>query len=269
MKHLDIEHSQELNTFWVTLKPRPVPCMTTQLLDDLIQLPQHIVDYNIYNKPAFMVFQSDVPNVFNLGGDLQLFVECYEQQDWNRLHEYATKCIQALFLVHTGFGYPISTIAVVEGAALGGGMEGILAVDHVAATPGAVFGLPEINYDLLPGMGAYTFLREKLSADKARSMLASGETWTGKDMYDKGLVHTYTHKSRAIDAVTNMIRAKQAKPNATRMLLEMRRMHETVSKRELLTIAGQWATSVRNLTPENIASIKRKIKVQKRMFKEK
>ncbi|HAT22999.1 MAG TPA: fatty acid oxidation complex subunit alpha FadB, partial [Pantoea septica] len=48
---------------------------------------------------------------------------------------------------------PVPTIAAIDGYALGGGCECILATDLRVATPGARIGLPETRLGIMPGFG--------------------------------------------------------------------------------------------------------------------
>ena len=58
---------------------------------------------------------------------------------------------------------PILTVALIQGDAVGGGFEAMLTDDIVIAEQGAKFGLPEILFNLFPGMGGYSFLRRKVA----------------------------------------------------------------------------------------------------------
>ena len=80
-------------------------------------------------------------------------------QDEATLRAYAYRCIDILYDNYRGLDLPIMTVALVQGDAIGGGFEAMLTNDVVIAERDAKFGLPEILFNLFPGMGAHSFLR--------------------------------------------------------------------------------------------------------------
>ena len=68
---------------------------------------------------------------------------------------------------HGGLGGDVRTIALVQGDALGGGMELALSCHTIVAEEGVGMGLPEVLFGLFPGMGAYSFLCKRVSPQLA------------------------------------------------------------------------------------------------------
>jgi len=66
-------------------------------------------------------------------------------------------------------------IAAVEGLALGGGMEIVLACDMVVAATDARFGLPEVVRGVVPTCGALFRAAQALPANLARELILTGE----------------------------------------------------------------------------------------------
>ena len=66
-------------------------------------------------------------------------------------------------------------IAAVEGSALGGGMELVLACDLVVASRTARFGLPEVSRGVVASSGALFMAPRALPANLARELLLTGE----------------------------------------------------------------------------------------------
>jgi enoyl-CoA hydratase/carnithine racemase len=85
-------------------------------------------------------------------------------------------------------GRPV--VAVLEGAALGGGLELALACHHRIAvrSPAVVVGLPEVTLGLLPGGGGLVRTTRLLGADVARALTLSGTRLGVDDALDLGLV---------------------------------------------------------------------------------
>ncbi|MFT3930968.1 MAG: 3-hydroxyacyl-CoA dehydrogenase NAD-binding domain-containing protein [Spongiibacteraceae bacterium] len=69
---------------------------------------------------------------------------------------------------------PKPIIAAVDGVALGGGMELVLACDYCIATPASKFGLPEIHLGIFPGAGGTQRLPRIAGVEIALDMMLSG-----------------------------------------------------------------------------------------------
>lgn len=68
----------------------------------------------------------------------------------------------------------VATVAVVTGAASGGGVGLAAACDVVIASPAATFALPELRYGLVPAL-ILPFLRARAGARRIRSLALTGE----------------------------------------------------------------------------------------------
>jgi methylglutaconyl-CoA hydratase len=82
---------------------------------------------------------------------------------------------------------PQATVASVNGAAIGGGC-GIACVCDLAVThPDAKLGYPEVDLGVCPAVVA-PWLVKKIGAGRARRVLLSGGTMTGREAWDLGIV---------------------------------------------------------------------------------
>jgi enoyl-CoA hydratase/carnithine racemase len=90
-------------------------------------------------------------------------------------------------------------IAAVEGYALGGGFEIVLACDLVVAAADATFGLPEVARALLPTSGALFRAPRGLPLNVAREMILTGERISAGRAERLGLVNLITEPGGAID----------------------------------------------------------------------
>ncbi|TCN53588.1 crotonobetainyl-CoA hydratase [Rhodococcus sp. SMB37] len=88
-------------------------------------------------------------------------------------------------------GHRISkpTIAAVNGPALGGGTELVLASDLVIAADTAVFGLPEVKRGLIAGAGGAFRLAAKLPPTVAMELLMTGESISAQRALELHLVN--------------------------------------------------------------------------------
>jgi enoyl-CoA hydratase len=91
-------------------------------------------------------------------------------------------------------------IAAVEGPALGGGMELVLACDLVVASRTARFGLPEVSRGVVATSGALFMAPRALPASLARELLLTGEPIDADRGYAAGLVNVVTEPGGAVAA---------------------------------------------------------------------
>jgi enoyl-CoA hydratase len=91
-------------------------------------------------------------------------------------------------------------IAAVEGPALGGGLELVLACDLVVASRTALFGLPEVSRGLVASCGALFRAPRALPANLARELLLTGEPIDADRAREAGLVNVVTEPGGAVPA---------------------------------------------------------------------
>ncbi|MEC4019154.1 crotonase/enoyl-CoA hydratase family protein [Streptomyces sp. H27-D2] len=91
-------------------------------------------------------------------------------------------------------------IAAVEGAAVGGGLELVLACDLVVAASDAVFSLPEVRRGLAAAAGGLLRLPRAIPPNIAMEMALTGEPISAQRAYDFGLVNRLALPGTAIDA---------------------------------------------------------------------
>ncbi len=84
--------------------------------------------------------------------------------------------------------FPAPVIAVVRGAALGGGLGLAVAADHVVASPDARFGTPEAHLGLVPAVISPYVVR-RLGPGRAAPFLLGGEVVRGDAAIRAGLAH--------------------------------------------------------------------------------
>jgi cyclohexa-1,5-dienecarbonyl-CoA hydratase len=82
----------------------------------------------------------------------------------------------------------VPSIAVVDGAALGGGCEVAVYCDMVVASERAKFGQPEIQLAVFPPIAAL-ILPRSIGRKKAMELILSGETIGAQDAKELGLVN--------------------------------------------------------------------------------
>ena len=111
------------------------------------------------------------------------------------------------------------TVAAVNGFAVGGGCELVMACDVRIASRAASFGQPEVRLGIMPGFGGSQRLPRLVGHAKALEMNATGESISAEEAYDFGLVNRLTADHELFDAAMQWARRLAAQaPLALREL---------------------------------------------------
>ncbi|CAL8309102.1 unnamed protein product [Lota lota] len=140
-----------------------------------------------------VIFKSLVPGVFCAGADLK------ERAAMNNIS--ADTFVHRLRTLMTEIAsMPMPTIAAVDGAALGGGLELALACDLRTAAFSAQMGLIETTRGLLPGAGGSQRLPRLVGISLAKELIYTGRRVGGQTALDLGLVNRATEQNQTGDA---------------------------------------------------------------------
>ena len=82
----------------------------------------------------------------------------------------------------------IPTIAAVQGAAMGGGLELALCCDFIVAAENARISFPEIFLGVFPALGGTVRLQQRIGEGRARELLMLGRVLDGRQACEWGLV---------------------------------------------------------------------------------
>jgi len=121
-------------------------------------------------------------DVFSTGADLNFLLRLRG----SRAKSYAKFVREFLDYVEN---YPKPTIGVVSGLAVGGGLELLMALDMVIATPEARFGQTELKVGLIPGGGGTQRLPRLVGMRKAKEMAFTAGLISAQEAYEWGLVN--------------------------------------------------------------------------------
>jgi enoyl-CoA hydratase len=95
-------------------------------------------------------------------------------------------------------------IAAVEGYALAGGFELVLACDLVVASEEARFGLPEVRRSLVAGAGGLLRLPKRIPYHLAMEIALTGEHFTASRLQQAGLVNRLVPAGQALEAAKEL-----------------------------------------------------------------
>ena len=131
-----------------------------------------------------VVIQSAKRDIFIAGADIKDIENITDPSDGKAKSQAGQRIFDKLE------DLPIPTVAVIDGAALGGGCELALACRYRVATfnPKVRIGLPEVNLGIVPGFGGTWRLPRLVGLQAALKMILSGAPVDGPTALKMGLV---------------------------------------------------------------------------------
>ncbi|NTS76821.1 fatty acid oxidation complex subunit alpha FadB [Catenovulum sp. SM1970] len=142
-------------------------------------------------KPAFIV-----------GADITEFIQTFKLEDPELLKwiKNATDIFDALE------DLPFATISAINGFALGGGCETILATDYRVLDETAQIGLPEVKLGIMPGFGGTVRLSRLIGADNAMEWITTGKTHKPQECLAVGFADSVVSSDKLESAALNLAR---------------------------------------------------------------
>lgn len=256
--------------YWGFMRPRSRPCFTRELLLELRKLQDSVrLEFEWRRSERgkqlrYFVFGSHAPGVFNLGGDLGLFVRLIRAGEREALQNYAHVCIDAVYDQAISLDLPIITIALVQGDALGGGFEAALSCNLIVAEKSAKFGLPEVLFNLFPGMGAYNFLARRMHTASVEKLILSGRIYSAEEMHAMGIVDILAEDGLGEEAVRDYVDQHSRRAAAEQAIYAARQIVQPVRLADLRTLADLWVDTALALTEADLRRIERLSQAQDR-----
>lgn len=267
-EQIETRFEAEFGVMWSIMQPEPRPCFSKTCLNDLLQHHTYlqnaqgeIVANTKLQQVNYLVLASGVDGVFNLGGDLSVFRELIMAQDRAHLFEYASLCIDNLWTFYN-MQAPVTTISLVQGQAMGGGFEAALAAHIMVAEKSAVMGMPEVLFNLFPGMGALSFLSRKIGMQAAEKMVRSGKIYTGEELYQMGVVDVLAEDGQGEYAMNNWIKKNHRSLNSFQAINRAKQRVNPLTLQELYDITEIWVDAALRLDERNLKVMERLVRAQ-------
>lgn len=186
---LTIERDPSTGVAVLRLVPVPEGSPVVVLNRALLQSIDHALDQLKATPPRGFVLASS-SKVFIAGADLKEIMGLSDAE----LHEYLRFGQRVYGRIAR---LPCTTVAAINGAVLGGGLEIAMHCDHlIAAEPGGtpekpgkpyLVGLPEAGLSICPGWGGTNMLPARMDPHRAIRMTASGQTFLVSDAFEAKL----------------------------------------------------------------------------------
>ncbi len=147
------------------------------------------------NPARALVIRSAKPSGFVAGADITEFGVMTDEDAVVKMLGEGNRILDRLDAL------PFTTIAVVHGFCLGGGLELVLACDRRIAIEGARFGFPEVLLGLHPGLGGTWRSTKLINPVEAMSLMLTGRTVNARGAKATGLVDAVTEERHVLNAV--------------------------------------------------------------------
>jgi DSF synthase len=274
-KQLSIRYDESHEVLWTYFNQAGIiPCANPEIVAELIKHQAEVAKTGgvLYGNDAvrnikYSVAASLTPNVFNLGGHLGLIKELAMNRNTEGLMRYATKAIDMLDGRLSRFNQSnIVNISLVQGLALGGGLEGALASDVVIAERKSIFGFPEILFNMFPGMGGYSLVVRKVGAKIADEMILKGKQYTAQQAFDMGLVDVLVDDGEGEKAVYQWIEKNKRYYNGYLAAQRAKNRVNPITYDELMDITKMWVDVALKLSDREFSIMDRFIYSQEKQY---
>lgn len=164
---------------WITLnRPEARNALNSPTREELLEA---LEDARDDNEIYVIVITGAGDKAFCAGGDITEFPEL-NSPDQIKRH---ARTHPVLFIRQI----PKPVVVMVNGLALGGGCEIVLASDIAIASEKAQFGQPEIRVGVIPGYGGTQVLPRLIGEKRAKELIFTGRTITATEAREIGLIN--------------------------------------------------------------------------------
>ncbi|WP_058568047.1 enoyl-CoA hydratase/isomerase family protein [Haloferax marisrubri] len=190
--HVKVETDDDIGTIRID-RPDQLNALNTNVVDELYDAFAHLEEAGV----VVVLLRTTGDRAFVAGADLKEITEFSNreflefQKNSRETNDYIAE-------------HPAQVIAVVDGLAYGGGFELALAADMIVSEESATFAVPEVKLGLIPGGGATQRLPRIIGTNKAKELLATGETISADEAKSLGLVNRLAEDGSGLDAARGL-----------------------------------------------------------------
>src|SRR5947209_11835773 len=180
-KAFRIERDGDLAVIWFDLPGEKVNKFSSTVMMEFAGIVDEMEKAREVKR---IVLASGKPSIFIAGADVSEFSKATSPEQAKRYTRFG----QQVF--HRFSKLPQTTVAAINGAALGGGCEISISCDWrvMSDSPRAQIGLPEVKLGIFPAWGGTTKLPRLIGLPAALDVILNGRTVDGKRAKRMGLV---------------------------------------------------------------------------------
>lgn len=171
-------------------RPHVANAINTDMARELLQFFTGVLEPAVELRCLLVTGVGD--RAFCAGGDLKER-DGMSNEAWFAQHATVERVITAIL------DCPFPVIAVVNGAAFGGGCELALAADFVYAAAAACFALTETRLGVMPGAGGTQTLPRAVGTRRAIELVCAARPFSAEEALAWGLVNRVLPRERLLD----------------------------------------------------------------------
>jgi len=270
------EYNPDYETLWTFLQQdNRLPNFNSEIINQLLAHHQDLSNTKgVLTKGdermeiRYSVMASKTEGVFNTGGHLALIKDLAEKRNRIALTDYGmrgTACIVNRVVDRHDIDSLI-TITLLQGQTLGAGLEAALTSDVIIAEKNTMLGLPEMMFNMFPGMGAVSMIGRRAGVKVVKEMIHSSKIYTAEEAYDLGLIDILVDEGEGVDAVYSWIKSNNKKAKGFSALNKALKRFDPITKEELIGITEEWVESAMSLDERDFKIMSRFIKGQEKRY---
>jgi enoyl-CoA hydratase len=178
-------------------RPEKKNAMDLALVEELHQ----VLAESARSEPAVLILASTTPGIFVSGADIGELLTRTADDALQGINSGICERLAA---------YRWPSIAIIDGAAFGGGCELAMACDFRLGTPAAKFAQPEPNLGIMAGAGGNWRLQQLVGLPMARRLLYTGAVLGANEAKEAGLLDEL-HPADGVMAAAETLAAAIAK----------------------------------------------------------
>jgi len=181
MKTFDLDIQNGIATLCFDREDSPVNILSSEVLRNLAS---KIDELKKNQDIKLLKFTSAQEGIFIAGADISQIERLHDEEEAYDLVREGQQILSKISAL------PFPTVAIIDGACLGGGLELALCCDYRLATEGSKtkIGLPEVNLGVLPGFGGTQRLKKLTGLSKALELILGGKVLNGQKAQKLGIV---------------------------------------------------------------------------------
>ena len=180
MNYETLNWEQKGAVAWLTIsRPKALNALNAKLFEEL----EHCLNSLDKNSLRTLIIQGAGDKAFVAGADIKEMsaLNAKEAEEFSKTGQRVFGLLEAL---------PFPVIAIIQGFALGGGLELALACDILLLEEHSKIGLPEVTLGLFPSFGGTQRLTRSIGFYKAKEMIFTGNFYTAQEAYSMGLANS-------------------------------------------------------------------------------
>lgn len=161
--------------------------------DSIKEMSNHLVTFRDDPEAWVLILTGAGEKAFCSGADIAKLLPLLEKEWFSK---------PWLMPAHLARGFDLwkPVIAAINGVALGGGLEMVLASDIRVAVENARLGVPEVGLSVIPGWGGTSRLAHHIPFAKAAEMLFTGQPITAQEALRIGLINEVVPQAELMNA---------------------------------------------------------------------